>query len=105
MSEYDPFIISLRNDFKTQGIRLPEAADKAKMSLRQFARHLRGETKEGIMPVRTVAELRKEQVISAQTAEAYLQGIKRELRLKKERPLFASGLRKFIKASIAQLFR
>ena len=101
MSDYDPFVISLRNDIKAQGMGLADVADKAKMSLRQFARHLRGETKEGIMPVRTVAELRKEQVISVQTAEAYLQGIKRELRLKKEETRFAErivkGLRKFVR--------
>ena len=42
MSDYDPFVISLRNDIKAQGMGLADVADKAKMSLRQFARHLRG---------------------------------------------------------------
>jgi hypothetical protein len=47
MSNTDTFNQALRSDIRENGLTLENAADKAKVSLRQFHRHIRGETKQG----------------------------------------------------------
>ena len=86
MSKADTFIDFLYRDIRVQGFGLDDAAYKAKVSPRQFKRQIKGENREGIMPLDTAAELRKEGVISRETALCYLeestQKIKTALRLK-----------------------
>lgn len=85
MSNTDTFNQALRSDIRENGLTLENAADKAKVSIRQFHRHIRGETKQGIMPLETAAELRKEGVMSRETAERYIEVIKTVIRLKKKK--------------------
>lgn len=83
MPQNDPFTCSLRNDLKARGLTIPDAAEKAFMSPRQFARHLRGETKEGIMPPPTVAALNKNGILSPETNERYIERIRMKINSKK----------------------
>lgn len=85
MPNADTFNAAVRADLKQQGITLAVAANKAKVSLRQFNRHIRGETKTGIMPLETAAELRREGIMSQETAERYIEAIKAEIRLKNKK--------------------
>lgn len=85
MPNADTFNEAVRADIRQSGLTLAGAADKAKVSLRQFHRYIRGEGKLGIMPLETVAELRKEGVMSRDTAAKYLEVIKTEIRFKKEK--------------------
>jgi AraC-like DNA-binding protein len=79
----DPFTISLRTDLRSNHLTLEQAADKAKKSYRQFTRELRGETKQGMMQIETVAELKKEGAISEKTVDAWWISTRMFLRLKK----------------------
>lgn len=85
MPNADTFTEALRSDIKQNGLTVAGAADRAKVSRRQFYRHIQGETKQGIMPLETVAELRKEGIMSRETAAKYLEVIKAEIRLKKKK--------------------
>lgn len=85
MPENDPFIVSLKTDWKAKKLTIPVVAELICMSPRQFARHLRGETKEKIMPVQTVAELSKNGAISQETKERYLERIRVEIKAKYHR--------------------
>jgi hypothetical protein len=93
MSISDLFTVSLRVDLRERGLTLFDAAEAAKMSPRQFARHVRGETKQGLMPIDTVIELRREGVISPRTVDNYIETIRTRLNFKrkKKRPLFKAA--------------
>lgn len=85
MPKSDHFVTSLKDDMRFKGLTYADAAELAKVSLRQFSRQVKGDNKQGVMPLETVAELRKEGVISHKTAQFYLEIIKKELMLKKKR--------------------
>lgn len=90
MSINDLFAVSLRRDLREKDLTLFDAAGAAKISLRQFYRHIEGQTKQGLMPIDTVIELKREGVISPRTVDSYIQGIRERLNFKrkKKRPPF-----------------
>lgn len=90
MPKSDPFTLALKADLKSHNITQQEAANKAKKSFKQFTRELRGETSQGMMTIETVAELKKEGVISEHTVDAWWQTKKQILRLKRKGPLKAA---------------
>ncbi len=51
----------------------------------QLHRHIKGENKGGIRPLDTVVELRREGLMSKETAQRYLEIIRLELLLKKKK--------------------
>lgn len=85
MTSYDRFILLLKQDYKQQGLTIEDVAYIVGLGPRQLARHIKGDTKERIMPVRTVADMSREGIISQETVEAYWQGIRTELRFKKRK--------------------
>lgn len=85
MPKNDRFVVSLKKDMRQQGLTYADTAERANVSLRQFSRQVKGETKQGIMPLETVAELKKKGVVSRETAQCYLEVVKAELMLKKKR--------------------
>ncbi len=89
MSINDLFAVSLRRDLREKGLTLFDAAEAAKISLRQFYRHIEGQTKQGVTPIDTVIELKKEGVISPRTVDSYIESIRTRLsfKRKKKRPL------------------
>lgn len=89
MPNNDLFAVSLRRDLREKGLTLFDAAEAAKISLRQFDRHIKGQTKQGLVPLDTVIELKKEGVISPRTVDSYVESIRTRLsfKRKKKRPL------------------
>ncbi|NLB34402.1 MAG: hypothetical protein GX817_01055 [Elusimicrobia bacterium] len=85
MTSYDRFIDLLKKDYKRLGMTIEDVADIVGLGPRQLARHIKGDTKERIMPVRTVADMSREGIISQKTVDAYWQGIRAELKLKKRK--------------------
>lgn len=85
MPNQDTFSEALKDDIRRQGLTLEKAADRANMGIRQFHRHIKGENKGGIMPLDTVVELRREGLMSKETAQRYLEIIRLELLLKKKK--------------------
>jgi hypothetical protein len=81
----DFFSTALRSDLKKNNLTLEMAAERAKKSFRQFTRELRGETKLGLMSLETLAELRKEGVITENTVDAWWQTARGHLRFKASR--------------------
>lgn len=79
-----PFIISLKEDLKARRLTYDDAAAALNMSKRQFARYIRGETKQGMMPVEIVADLRDKELVSVGTASCYVDTIRHRLRCKKK---------------------
>jgi hypothetical protein len=90
MSKSDIFVISLKNDLREKDLTLFDAAGAAKISLRQFYRHIEGQTKQGVTPIDTVIELKREGVISPRTVDSYIESIRTRLNFKrkKKRPPF-----------------
>ena len=82
MPKNDLFTLSLRQELRANRLTLEAAADKAKKSHRQFLRELRGETKQGMMQIETVAELKKEGVISDNVVEAWWTVKRQQLKFK-----------------------
>lgn len=80
MSKYDTFTEALRNDLRERGATLADAAEAAKISLRQFNRHVRGEIKGEVMPYQTVAELRRESMISEGTVGYYVREVEDKIK-------------------------
>ena len=83
MPKVDSFTLSLRTDLKGNHVTLETAASLAKKSFRQFTRELRGETKQGLMPIETLAELKKEGVITENTVDQWFVNMRQKYRLKK----------------------
>jgi hypothetical protein len=103
MTICDTFTMLVKSDFKSKGITYAVVAEKINMSERQFIRHIKGDTKERIMPVRTVADLRRENLIGEDTVEMYWQGLREELRFKKRKTRWLDRiLGKLIKTIVAQ---
>jgi len=94
MPNNGPFTTSLKIDLKTKGLSYEKAAELINMSRRQFARYVRGENKIGMMPIETVAELRKKGVISEATTEEWWVEAKIMLMHKKRPRLARRALRK-----------
>ena len=85
MPNQDTFSEALKDDIRGQGMTLEKAADRVSVSLRQFHRHMNGETRDGLMPLDTVVELRREGLMSKETAQRYLEIIRLEIFLKKKK--------------------
>ena len=85
MTRYDLFLKSFKKDYKAKGLTQFDVADQIGLSPRQFARHIRGETKEAYMPIQTIADLRRLEIISEETINAYWQGLREMLRFKTTR--------------------
>ncbi len=81
MPKADTFTEALRNDLRERGATLADAAEAAKISLRQFNRHVRGEIKGEVMPYQTVAELRRENMIGEDTVGYYVQEVEDKIKL------------------------
>ena len=90
MTTHDQFTTNIVLDLKYRRMTLEEAAEAAKISPRQFYRHIKGQTKQGLMPIDTVIELKREGVISPRTVDSYIDSIRSRLNFKrkKKRPPF-----------------
>jgi hypothetical protein len=90
MSKGDQFATSLYIDLKYRRMSFKDAAEAAKISPRQLDRQIKGQTKQGLMPIDTVIELKREGVISPRTVDSYIESIRTRLNFKrkKKRPPF-----------------
>ena len=83
MPKDDTFVSSLKNDLRNRKLTYDDAAEAASMSRRQFARYIRGETKQAMMPVEVLEHLRRKEIVSRDTAQRYVNSIRVRLRCKK----------------------
>lgn len=73
-------------DIRSKYPNLEAAAQDIGFSLRQFSRHLNGKTKKPVMDFEVVCTLRDANIIGNDTAEVYVQEIRKRLVYKREKP-------------------
>lgn len=96
-----PYVnVAVREDLRKHG-GIAEAAFRINKSPKQLGREIRGETKLGIISLETVADLRKANLIEAETAETWWPSARQMLQFKqteKEKPRYVN--RRTFKSSI-----
>lgn len=83
MPKDDTFVSLLKKDLNVQKLTYEDAAEAVNMSRRQFVRYIAGETKQGMMPLEMIEDLRKKEIVSSDTANYYVNSIRVRLRCKK----------------------
>lgn len=86
MPTYEMFLTRCKIDYRIRGMTIPDVAEKIGVSVSQVNSYLAGNTKEKILPIRVLMELRNADVIGDATVEMYWRAIKDEFGLKKENP-------------------
>jgi|LSQX01.2.fsa_nt_gb transcriptional regulator with XRE-family HTH domain len=86
MPTYEMFLTRCKIDYRIRGMTIPDVAEEIGVSVSQINRYLAGKTKEKLLPLSVLADLRNADIISDSTVELYWQAIKAELGIKKEKP-------------------